>query len=86
MADADQVRDLQRSFLKENEIDRRAEFWPVLGQSELSLGQIDAALPMLKRDGKSCMRPELADDIRSWLVEPDFSKEQRRPLDASQEM
>ncbi|AOZ70745.1 hypothetical protein LPB142_16570 [Rhodobacter xanthinilyticus] len=81
MARADEVLPLQRVFLKDNELERRAEFWPVLGREELSAGQIDAALPMLKRDGKSCMRPELADDLRSWLVEPDFSKEQRRPLE-----
>nr|WP_272877379.1 NERD domain-containing protein [Neoroseomonas eburnea] len=80
-ADADRVRELQFPFLKDNERARREEFWPIIGREELAREQVDVAVPLLRREGRPHMRPELADDLRSWLVEPDFSKEQRRPLE-----
>jgi hypothetical protein len=81
MADASRVRRLQLPFLRENELERREEFWPIIGHGELASGQVEAAVPLLRRKGKPYMRPELADDLRGWLVEPDFAKMQRRPLE-----
>lgn len=85
-ADGVRVRELQSHFLKDNEKERRADFWPIVGQGELAEGMIATAVPLLRRDGRSYMRPELSDDLRGWLVEPDFAKDQRRPLmlDAAQ--
>ncbi|RVH69184.1 DNA helicase [Sinorhizobium meliloti] len=80
MAVADRVRELQSHFLKDNEKERRAEFWPIVGREELARGLVDTAVPLLKRESKGYMRPELAGDLRGWLVEPDFAREQRRPL------
>ncbi|MCR6499073.1 AAA family ATPase [Shinella sp. CPCC 101442] len=86
MADSDLVRELQAHFLKDNEKERRAEFWPIVGREELAREMVNTAAPLLERKGKGYMRPELADDLRGWLVEPDFAREQRRPLqlDAAQ--
>jgi hypothetical protein len=81
VADANRVRELQSHFLKDNERERCAEFWPIVGRSELARGQVEVALPLLRREGKPYMRPELADDLRGWLVEPDFAKIQRRQLE-----
>lgn len=81
MADGNRVRELQCHFLKDNEKERRAEFWPILGREDLVGGELDASVPLLRREGRPYMRPELADDLRGWLVEPDFQQEQRRPLE-----
>lgn len=81
MTESGQVRELQAHFLKENEKERRAEFWPIAGREELDRGLVKTIVPLLHRKGKGYMRPELADDLRSWLVEPDFAREQRRPLE-----
>ncbi|WP_024899090.1 nuclease-related domain-containing DEAD/DEAH box helicase [Brucella rhizosphaerae] len=80
-ADRAQVQDLQKPFLSEAELKRRDEFWPIMGQKELNEGRVETVLPLLNRQGSSFMRPELADDLRGWLVEPDFAKMQRKPLE-----
>lgn len=79
-ADANRVRELQTHFLKDEEKKRQSEFWPIAGCEELASGMVGAVVPLLQREGNRYMRPELADDLRGWLVEPDFAKEQRRPL------
>lgn len=81
MADVDRVRELQAHFLKDNEKERRSEFWPVIGRGELTRGLVGAAVPLLGREGKRYMRSEFANDLRGWLVEPDFAREQRLPLE-----
>lgn len=81
MTEAGRVRELQSHFLRDNEKERAAEFWPIVGREELACGLVDTAVPLLKRQGKGYMRPELAADLRSWLIEPDFAREQRRPLE-----
>lgn len=72
---------LQEPFLRGNELERRTEYWPVVGRDDLAANRIAVSLPLLRREGRSFMRPELADDLRGWLVEPDFSKDQRTPLE-----
>ncbi|PWI52067.1 hypothetical protein B5K03_21505 [Rhizobium phaseoli] len=79
-ANASRVQALQAHFLKDNEKERRAEFWPIVGREELASERMAAAVPLLQREGKGYMRPELADDLRGWLVEPDFAQKQRQPL------
>ena len=81
VADAARVKALQTHFLKKNEFERRDEFWPIVGRRELERDEVAVAVPLLRRQAPFHMRPELADDLRGWLVEPNFTREQRRPLE-----
>lgn len=80
-ADRRRVMELQKPFLRPNEFERREEFWPIIGRHELDEGDVKTLLPLFTREGKSYMRPDLAEDLRGWLVEPDFSQTQRNPLE-----
>lgn len=83
-ADRERVLQLQTPFLRTGEHDRRHEYWPIIGRRELDEGCVEKLLPLLTREGRSYMRPDLADDLRGWLVEPDFSQTQRTPLEMDQ--
>ncbi|WP_338303729.1 NERD domain-containing protein/DEAD/DEAH box helicase [Erythrobacter sp. Dej080120_24] len=70
---------LQESFLDKRAIENRSEWFPVAGREDLANGRLEAILPLLNRS--DCpMTPALADDLRGWLVEPDFASTQRQPL------
>lgn len=72
---------LQEPFLKGDDAKAKAaEYWPVGGRDELTEQGLRVILPILRRDRHSLMSPALADDLRGWLVEPDFARTQRRPL------
>lgn len=76
----DRVLRLQESFLDEKALASRDDWFPVGGREELSGGGLETILPLLKRDNHTAMTPALADDLRGWLVEPDFAITQRKPL------
>ena len=50
----------------------------LIGRDVLESADVEAALPEVARRSSSLMSQELADDLRHWLVEPDFAAEQRR--------
>ena len=54
--------------------------YPVSGSEELRSGDLKAIFPRSSTKQSKVMTPERADDLRGWLVEPDFSKESRRPV------
>ena len=72
---------LQEAFLTSEEARKSAEWWPVAGTSELNSHGLSAILPILRRGSHHLMTPAIADDLRGWLVEPDFATAQRRPLE-----
>jgi hypothetical protein len=49
----------------------------VFGREALSAGDVSRLVPNVDRRGSQVMSPEIADDLRHWLLEPDFSAEQR---------
>ena len=57
-----------------------AQYTPLVGREALESGDIKKVFPASKWSSSKIMRPELADDLRSWLVEPDFASLQRKPL------
>lgn len=57
-----------------------AEYHPIAGNDLLNKDGIKKVLPSSKYSRSNYMTPELADDIRSWLREPDHAAEQRQPL------
>lgn len=61
-------------------VDGPAVYQPVSGRGELAAGDLAAVFPTAKYSWSKLMSEEIAADLRGWLVEPDFSREQRRPL------
>ena len=55
-------------------------YYPISGGDDLASGNIDAIFPQSSRPSSTVMNAEMANDLRGWLREPFFSREQRRPL------
>ncbi len=58
-------------------------YHPVVGGDDLDRGNLAAIFPWAhecRSRVSALMSPDLADDLRSWLVEPDFAAAQRQPL------
>ena len=59
--------------------------YPFLGSEHVKKGDIDALFPEHKKWGSHkqslYMSPDTAADLRGWLKEPAFSKDQREPLE-----
>lgn len=70
---------LQEAFLDRKALENRDNWFPVGGRDELSADGLKTILPLLNRANHP-MTPALADDLRGWLVEPDFASTQRKPL------
>lgn len=79
-AQTDQVKGLLAPFLKATEGDRYARYQPISGIEEIAAGDLEAIFPEANRSGSRLMAEGLAEDLRSWLAEPDFSSMQRTPL------
>jgi hypothetical protein len=58
----------------------RRRLYPVAGREPLESGNIDLIFPEHSRRTSRLMDPDLAQDLRNWLTEPDYSSSQRRPL------
>jgi hypothetical protein len=80
-ADDKRVRDLFALSLKHRGMDRFPLYNPVSGASSLESGDIRAVFPEGVRQYSKMMNPAIADDIRYWLVEPDFASTQRQPIE-----
>jgi len=80
-ASISRLRSLFSPFLQHGEQEAVAKYTPLSGVEEVSNGMISQVFPESARKSSMLMRPELADDLRGWLMEPDFSATQRRPLE-----
>jgi hypothetical protein len=58
----------------------KAPYHPLVGGDVLDSGQLGAVFPEWSRPRSWFMSPDLADDLRTWLVEPDHAAAQREPL------
>ena len=54
---------------------------PISGNTALTQGNLSHVFPEGMRMSSKFMNPELANDLRYWLVEPDFAATQRIPLE-----
>ncbi|KHL24116.1 hypothetical protein PK98_15650 [Croceibacterium mercuriale] len=79
-ADRSRTLHLQEPFLEKKAIENRDNWYPVAGRNELTGNRLGRILPLLNRENHSAMTPAMADDLRGWLVEPDFASTQREPL------
>jgi hypothetical protein len=57
------------------------DYHPIVGRDTLATRNVTAALPGSRYRTSRQMNPELAKDLRNWLVEPDFAATQRQPLE-----
>lgn len=71
---------LLRPFLQSSAGDSYARYQPVSGIEELASEDLLAVFPEAHRANSRVMTESHAADLRGWLVEPDFSTIQRRPL------
>lgn len=74
------VQSLLRPFLPDDPDGKFKAYQPVSGGEDVDSGNLSAIFPEWERRSSKVMSADLADDLRGWLVEPDFSAEQRTPL------
>ena len=79
-ADTRQVKALLAPFMTDVQDSKAAPYHPVSGMREVAQSSIRSVFPQVKWQRSKFMTPELADDLRGWLEEPDFAKSQREPL------
>lgn len=57
------------------------DYYPISGKNALQSGNLNEVFPEGKRRSSYIMNPDMAKDLRNWLVEPDSKAAQRAPLD-----
>lgn len=62
-------------------MDRYPNYNPLIGANSVQSGNIASVFPESSRKYSKFMSDNLANDLRNWLVEPDFSATQRQPLE-----
>lgn len=80
-ASRDRVVALMAPHQTEEERDTFSQYSPISGCEAISEGRLDKVFPESSRQSSHYMTPDHADDLRGWLVEPDFSVTQRAPLE-----
>lgn len=78
-AETDQVQQLLAPALDALPTAQR-RYTPISGLDRLRRRALDEVFPDARRPRSSHMNEEVAHDLRQWLVEPEHSREQRRPL------
>lgn len=73
--------DLFRPFLEYFDLlGNKAQYHPVAGQDALACGDLRLVFPSSRWPSSNFMTPELANDFRAWLREPEHAATQREPL------
>jgi hypothetical protein len=70
-------------FLKHSKSpdNKAAPYHPVVGQDALAGGKLEIVFPGSQWSSSKFMTPELAEDFRPWLREPEHAAIQRKPLE-----
>lgn len=74
---------VQKLFAKSLEyrgMDKQSHYNPVSGRNSLLAGDMSSVFPEGLRVRSQVMNSALANDLRYWLREPEFSSDQRKPL------
>lgn len=77
----DSVVALMAPHQTQEERERYPCYSPISGREAISGGWLEKVFPESSRQSSIYMTPDHADDLRGWLVEPDFSSDQRKPLE-----
>lgn len=80
-ADDAYVKNLFAPCLRYRKMDDYPQYSPISGEQALKNGDLFAVFPEAERTYSSKMSPELYKDIQNWLIEPDFSEAQRKPIE-----
>jgi len=80
-ADDDRVSQLLMPCREYRQMQEWFQYNPISGRNALERGDLFRVFPEAKRTQSKFMTPELAADLRLWLVEPDAPKTQRTPLE-----
>jgi len=80
-ADDDSVKSLFLPSLRYRGMAEFPKYNPISGRQALMGIDIKSVFPEGARPHSKQMSPALADDLRYWLVEPDFSVAQRQPIE-----
>ncbi len=63
----------------------KVPYHPFAGKEALEGNLLKVVFPEASRSSSKFMNPQLANDLRHWLVEPDFASTQREPLQLNSE-
>ncbi|RKG72683.1 AAA family ATPase [Corallococcus terminator] len=74
------VEPLLAPFLPKRDEEDYARYAPISGTEAVAAADLRRIFPESQRAHSRLMTNALADDLRGWLVEPDFSSTQREPL------
>jgi hypothetical protein len=69
------------NYKKHEQMLKYPNYWPIVGGDLIQAGVIENVFPEHFRKFSDHMSEALAQDVRRWLVEPDFSSIQREPLE-----
>lgn len=81
MTTAQAQRLFQPLLLHLNLLGRSAPYHPIAGSDALQRDALGTVFPWAQQQRSKYMTPDLAQDLRSWLIEPDFAFTQREPLE-----
>lgn len=65
---------------RREQIDKYPKYYPMAAAEDVAAGNLRAIFPEHQRTSSEWMTETTADDLRSWLREPFFSRKQRIPL------
>ena len=77
----DEVKQLFDTSLVFRGMDKYPNYNPIAGDNSVQAGDINLVFPEGNRKFSKFMNEDLANDLRNWLVEPDFAANQRQPLE-----
>ena len=80
-ASESRVQELFSPSMRYRGMDQYPNYYPISGEESVWNGFINRVFPASKRPNSFYMNDLLADDLRNWLIEPDFSSTQREPLE-----
>jgi hypothetical protein len=80
-ADDNRVRALLESCLEYRGMTEYPDYNPVSGQNALRNKRLSLVFPESRRSNSKYMSADMANDLRNWLVEPDFAASQRSKLE-----
>lgn len=72
---------LDSENISESRSQKSQEYFPISGIDNIQTGSIRAVLPATKWKKSNYMSSTIAHQLRRWLIEPDFSQEQRKPIE-----
>ena len=79
-AKENELKQLFEKSLSYRKMDNYPEYYPLTGIESLQANNLDSIFPASKRQYSKYMNEILANDLRSWLIEPNFSSSQREPI------